>query len=185
MSKALSAIIVAAAFIFGAVAVGHSQSVKFSPYADEDGAISLPNHEVVRARWTSLGSWTVIADSAAESIHTVYTQPGSVERFRLDGKFPDGTVLVKEVREAATADMTTGRVARNGDLLHWFVMIKDAHDRYKGNPLWGNGWGWALFLADDPKTNVTSDFRDDCLTCHIPAKMTDWVYTEGYPVLNR
>ncbi len=28
----------------------------------------------------------------------------------------------------------------------WFVLIKDAKDRYPNNPLLGDGWGWALYL---------------------------------------
>ena len=29
-------------------------------------------------------------------------------------------------------------------------MIKDAKGRFPGNDLWGDGWGWALFLAKEP-----------------------------------
>jgi hypothetical protein len=31
---------------------------------------------------------------------------------------------------------------------------------------------------------VATDYKKDCLTCHIPAKADDWIYVKGYPVLN-
>jgi hypothetical protein len=45
------------------------------------------------------------------------------------------------------------------------------------------GWGWALFKADAPDVQVATDFKKDCLGCHIPAQQTEWVYVNGYPVL--
>ena len=173
------------AIVVATGAVVRGQGVETSPYVDDSGAIALPDPAIVRARWAYLGSWTVLDEDTAESVHTVYTQPGSIEQFRTHGVFPDGAVLVKEVREAETAPMTTGKVARSGEMIQWFVMIKDGRDRYMGNPLWGKGWGWALFYADDPATNVATSYRTDCLGCHVPARKTDWVYTQGYPVLKK
>ena len=185
MQPRLLAVLIAVTVVaVGAGAIVQGQGTKTSPYVDASGAIALPDPAMVRARWAYLGSWTVISDDAAESVHTVYTQPGSIERFRASGVFPDGAVLVKEVREAETAAMTTGEVARSGAMIQWFVMIKDGHSSHEGNPLWGKGWGWALFLADDPPTNAATDYSSDCLPCHVPAEKNDWVYTEGYPVLH-
>ena len=65
----------------------------------------------------------------------------------------------------------------------WFVMIKDEKGRYPGNPLWGDGWGWALFKSDAPDKQVATHYKNDCLGCHIPAQTTDWVYVQGYSVL--
>ena len=55
--------------------------------------------------------------------------------------------------------------------------------RYPGNPLWGDGWGWALYQADAPNKQVATNYKKDCLGCHVPAQSTDWVYVQGYPVL--
>jgi len=62
-------------------------------------------------------------------------------------------------------------------------MIKDQQGRFAKNANWGDGWGWALFMADDPSKNASTDYKKDCLGCHIPAKRTGWVYTEAYPTL--
>jgi len=61
--------------------------------------------------------------------------------------------------------------------------LKDAKGRFSANDLWGDGWGWALFEAKDPKRNVATNYRTDCKTCHIPAKKDYWVYVRGYPAL--
>jgi hypothetical protein len=97
----------------------------------------------------------------------------------------DGTVLVKGIHGTGAGQMTTGNVDWTTDPPHvWFVMIKDAKGRFPNNPLWGNGWGWALFKADAPDKQVATDFKKDCLGCHVPAKADDWIYVKGYPPLH-
>ena len=63
------------------------------------------------------------------------------------------------------------------------IGLKRREGQFAANDLWGDGWGWALFEAKDPKRNVATDYRTDCKTCHIPAKKDDWVYVRGYPAL--
>ena len=154
----------------------------FSPYVDSEGNISRPAD--FREKWTYLGSWVHPEDSKS-GMHNVYAEPGVAEKYKANGgKFPDGAVLVKEVLSEGSQDMTTGKGVLHGkDTVLWFVMVKDEKGRFKDNPKWGEGWGWAQFLADDPSKDVSTDYKKDCLGCHIPAKQTDWVYTYGYPVL--
>ena len=71
----------------------------------------------------------------------------------------------------------------NETIKQWFVMIKDANNRFTDNPLWGNGWGWALFKIDSLDKNSASDYKINCLGCHVPAKDKDLIYTESYPIL--
>lgn len=155
----------------------------FSPYVDSAGGIALPDPETVRARWDHLGTWAVQGEDGVAEFHAVYTQPGTIEAYREAGAFPDGAALVKEVRKAAAGSLTTGQVSWGGAEVLWFVMVKDRRDRFPGNPRWAEGWGWALFLAEDPATDVATDFRVDCMACHEPARSSEWVYTQGYPVL--
>jgi hypothetical protein len=150
----------------------------------EDGQIRLPDVPF-RTEWTQLGSWTVNGEDGAEGMHIVYAQPGVAEAYRATGSFPNGTVLIKELRGAVTEDLTTGRVSYAAELQGWFVMIKDAQDRYPNNPLWGDGWGWGFFEASSPETLITSDYKTECLSCHVPAQDTDWIYTRGYPALKQ
>jgi len=94
-------------------------------------------------------------------------------------------MVVKELFEAETGDLTTGRVSWAHDVSGWFIMVKDTQGRFEGNGLWGDGWGWALIQSDDPTTTVTEDYKAECISCHIPAKNDDWIYVRGYPVLEK
>lgn len=159
----------------------------FQIAVNDKGAIRLPEVDY-RKDWVSLGAWAVAAEEGtqgSEGIHTVYTQPGTVEAFRKTGKFPDGAILIKELFSTTTDEMTTGTVSRANDTSGWFVMIKDSTNRYPDNKLWGAGWGWAYFDAKDRINTTTTDYEADCLGCHVPVEDQDWVYVQGYPVLRQ
>ena len=147
---------------------------------DKTGNIRKPPG--FRDRYQALGTYVVL-DPKGNEMHATYASPGAVENYRSTGKFADGTVLVKEVSGTDHAQMTTGDAHWASGTKVWFVMIKDEKGRYSGNPLWGDGWGWALFKFDAPDKQVATDYKKDCLGCHIPARGTDWVYVQGYPVL--
>lgn len=150
---------------------------------DAKGNLRVP--ENYREVYQTLGSWAIAANGRAGSkqIHQVYASPGAIAAYRKTGRFPDGTVLVKEVFNAATASMTTGTVSRADTLKGWFVMVKDRKSSHPGNPLWGDGWGWSWFDARNPLKTTSTNFKSDCLGCHTPAQSTDWIYVSGYPAL--
>jgi hypothetical protein len=154
----------------------------FSPYVDEKGNISRPKD--YREKWVYLGSYVVPDEKApGYGFHDVFIQPASVEAYKRTGKFPDGTVLVKEIRKIKSGSMTTGQASWAGEMAVWFVMVKDQKGRFKNNPNWGDGWGWALFEPANPEKNTSKDYKKDCFGCHIPAKNTDWIYIEGLHTL--
>ena len=138
-----------------------------------------------RAAYEFLGTWAIAADTGGGSseLHSVYATPGTIAAFHTSGHFPDGTVLIKEVHETSTAPMTTGTVSHARTLKGWFVMVKDSKNSHPGNVLWGDGWGWSWFDAGNPTKTTSTNYRTDCLSCHVPAQATDWVYTSGYPTL--
>jgi len=152
-----------------------------------DGGGNLRVPADYRTAYQMLGSWAVAANDGPGSrqLHVVYASPGTIAAYRKDGHFPDGTVLVKEVFNTTTNDMTTGTVSRAGTLAGWFVMVKDRAGRFPGNKLWGDGWGWSWFDATDPGKTTSTDYTTDCQTCHVPAQQSDWIYTQGYPVLGQ
>jgi len=120
---------------------------------------------------------------APEEIHYTYASPGTAEHYRKTGKFPDGAVLVKEVFGTDHGLLTTGEAHWAKGTKVWFIMVKDEKGRFPGNPLWAEGWGWALYKSDTPDKQVATAFTKDCQGCHLPASSTDWVYVQGYPVL--
>jgi hypothetical protein len=147
---------------------------------DKTGNIRKPSD--FRERYQAIGTYMVLNPNGNE-MHVTYASPGTAEIYRKTGKFPDGTVLVKEVFATDHAQLTTGDAHWATATKVWFVMIKDEKGRFSDNPLWGDGWGWALFKSDAPDKQVATDFKKDCLGCHIPARGTDWVYVHGYPAL--
>jgi hypothetical protein len=153
--------------------------------ADASGNLHVPDS--YRTTYQVLGAWAVGADQGqgAKQLHVVYASPGAVAGYRKDGRFSDGTVLVKEVFEAHTAPMTTGNVSSAGTLKGWFVMVKDSKGRYPGNQLWGDGWGWSWFDAANAAKTTSTDYRADCRGCHVPAQASDWIYVDGYPPLRK
>jgi hypothetical protein len=152
---------------------------------DANGNLQVPAD--YRSTYQFLGSWAVAADQGqgSKEIHVVYASPDTIAAYRTDGRFPDGSVLVKEVFEATTGAMTTGTVSHAQKLKGWFVMVKDSKNSHSGNRLWGEGWGWSWFDASNPLKTTSTDYKVDCLTCHVPARVSDWIYVQGYPPLKR
>jgi Cytochrome P460 len=162
-----------------------SDGPKAEAVVDANGNLHVP--DAYRTTYQSLGTWAVAADQGegSKELHVVYASPGTITAYRKSGRFPEGAVLVKEVFRTATGQMTTGTVSRADTLKGWFVMMKDSNGRYVGNRLWGDGWGWSWFDAADPLKTTSTDYKTDCLPCHVPAQASDWVYVDGYPPLRR
>jgi hypothetical protein len=155
------------------------------PAVDSEGHLHVPDD--YRRAYQLLGSWAIAADDGrgSKELHVVYASPGAIDSYQKNGRFPDGTALVKEVFKTATTEMTTGTVSRADTLKGRFVMVKDSTNHYPGNPLWGDGWGWSWFDADNPTKTTSTDYRVNCKSCHVPARATDWIYVNGYPPLGR
>ena len=154
-----------------------------SSVVDAMGNLRVPEH--YRTSYQFLGSWAIASDSdkGSKQIHDVYASPGAIDAYRKNGRFPDGAVLIKEVFQATTQPMKTGTVSHADKLQGWFVMVKESKDIHPDNKLWGNGWAWSWFNSDNPEKTTSTNFKVDCLTCHVPARATDWIYVSGYPPL--
>src|SRR3979411_1101587 len=174
--------VVALAQMNGAASSGGPAGAKV---ADPKGNLRVP--ENYRTLYQALGSWAIAADNGqgSKEIHEVYASPGAIDAYRKTGRFPDGTVLVKEVFGASTSDMTTGTVSHADKLKGWFVMLKDSKNSHPGNSLWGDGWGWSWFDADKPLKTTSTNYKNDCMGCHVPETPTDFIYVQGYPSLKK
>ena len=60
-------------------------------------------------------------------------------------------------------------------------------ERQQGNssrqPVVGRRVGMSWFDADEPLKTTSTDYHTVCQGCHVPAKASDWIYVNGYPVL--
>ncbi len=192
MLKMIKAAFLIVSFCFTAITLNAGEiQESFSQYVDNKGNIILPTD--FRSTWIHLGTWVVTSTTAAgtergrfapvSGIHDVYTQPVSFRGYNKDGKWPDGTILLKEIRIMKWDDLPTGHVIYEGEPSEWFVMIRDSMGRFSENTNWGEGWGWALFKANNPKKNISTNYRNDCLGCHELARSSDLVFIQGYPIL--
>ncbi len=181
ISKALVVSLLLAGASSSSSGAGHVKSG--FDLVDKAGKIRKPPN--YRDLYQSFGSYTVIDQNGGEEMHFTYATPGTAEYYRRTGKFPDGAVLVKETFGTDHDKLTTGDAHWPVGTKVWFVMVKDSKGRFPGNPLWGDGWGWALYKADAPDKQVATDYKKDCQGCHIPAQSTDWIYVDGYPVLSK
>ena len=84
---------------------------KTEKVVDTSGNLRVPGD--YRTAYQFLGSWAVSADQGpgSKEIHVVYASPGAAAAYRKNGRFTDGSVLVKEVFETTTGAMTTGTVS--------------------------------------------------------------------------
>ncbi|GAB1261731.1 cytochrome P460 family protein [Aurantivibrio plasticivorans] len=182
LSSLLRGLAIVAILLAVHTAEAQSLASTFESLIDHKGGLRLPRQ--YRQQWSHLGSW-VIAEPMAPGagLHDVYTQPEALESYRHKGDFPDGTVIVKDVSHIESGTLTTGHAQWAGATKIWFVMVRDTADRFPGNKHWQEGWGWALFDAQNPAKNISEGFEVSCKGCHLPAAGTHWVFTHGYPSL--
>jgi cytochrome c len=122
------------------------------------------------------------AEAPGYGFHDVYTQPEVVKTFLETGQFPNGTVLIKEVRKIISRTLTTGPVVWAGDTSVWFVMIKDTKGRFKDSANWGEGWGWAC-LKPKPEHQYIQRLSGKLPSLPCAGKTNRLGYIEGYPTL--
>ncbi|WOF75412.1 cytochrome P460 family protein [Parvibaculaceae bacterium PLY_AMNH_Bact1] len=190
----VGALMVLGLIVFGASAHAEENSPPAAMHlGDGEGRIIDPDlavpSENYRETWVFLGSFSVLADEpeeGAKEMHAVYAEREAVRAYLASGIFPDGAKLIKDVYETETEYLTTGTASYAKELAGRFVMVKDSQNTKAGtSPLWGDGWGWAFYEGAEMRRTVTTDYESDCLGCHQPAQATDFLYTQGYPLLAR
>ncbi len=93
-------------------------------------------------QWVSLGK-------------NVYMYPDAYQAFAKSGKFPDGTIMVKETESGLS------------------VSLKDSQR-------FASGWAYFTFITDTAEPLPESA---GCLSCHRQNAATDHVFTQFYPAL--
>ncbi len=154
-------------------------------------AFEMSNGELVRP--TGYREWVFVGEPATPNqmnrgkaafpeLHNVYIDPGSYEAFRTTGKFPDGTILVKELLSVGATHASSGNGIFQGDFVGLEATIKST-EHFPDEP--GN---WAYFSFTNPSGGKLSSKAKpfataDCNACHASNADTDFVFTQHYPVL--
>jgi hypothetical protein len=120
--------------------------------------------------------------------HNVYIEKKNVDAYLMNGDFPEGTVIVKELTRVLSPKFPdgsrtepSGRGFFNGELNGIDMAVKDSKRFAKTN-----GWGFFTFGHHPRPYDETSDERPvaECAGCHIAnVAKTDMTWIQFYPLL--
>ncbi len=153
-----------------------SMAVKF----DKEGQLIRPENS---RKWVYVGCPVTPNDmnggkAVFPEFHSVYIDPHSYDAYQRTGKFPDGTVMVKELVSVGAKKAPSGNGYFMGDFLGLAVAVKDSK-RFPKEP---GHWGY-FGLSETGKADAEAQPTEKCNTCHQQNAAEDWVYTQFYPVL--
>ena len=148
------------------------------PAYDSSGALLRP--EGYRS-WTFVGASLGLSYANPEphegpgEFHHVYLRPEAYEAFRRTGRFPEKTVLMLELHEAAQKVAPSRHGLFEGRRVALEAAVKDTA-RFPE--------GWAYFSFGDGSQRTAKAFpRNACFDCHRQHAATDNVFVQFYPVL--
>jgi Cytochrome P460 len=157
-----------------------------------DGKMKLPTGY---REWVFLGA--PLTPNALNSgkasfpeFHNVYVEKKNFDAYQKTGKFPEGTVIVKELVllqkptfPDGSQQAPSGRGYFEGDFNGMDVSVKDSKRFAKTN-----GWGYFTFghHALPYEQTAAESSTAECAGCHIAnVAQTDMTYEQFYPVLQR
>ena len=149
-----------------------------APQYDDKGALRRPEGY---QEWTFVGASLGLsyAEGAAPDgpgeFHHTYLRPASYSEFRRTGKFPEGTVLVLELHEAAQKVAPSRHGLFEGRRVAVEAAVKDS-------ARFPEGWAYYSF-GDGSQATATAFPRGACFECHRQHAARDNVFVQFYPVL--
>lgn len=186
----------AAIFLLGAGATASEEAVAAQPSGttgtpDSEkpryttaGKLIAPSADVYR-EWIFVGTPVTPNDmndgeAPFPEFHNVYINPTSWKEWKKTGRFPNGTVMVKELTSVGSKSATSGNGYFQGEFTGLEVSIKD-HKRY---PSESKGWGYYSFGHSYPlaKEAAVREFVS-CAQCHVNNAAEDMVFSQYYPPL--
>ncbi|GIK85310.1 MAG: hypothetical protein BroJett026_07910 [Betaproteobacteria bacterium] len=139
--------------------------------AAADAGAPVPYPEGYR-QWTHVKSMQILPGhplyDAFGGVHHIYANAKAMQGYR-DGRFPDGAVIVFDLRDARTE----GSAVTAGARKVVGVMHRDAKR-------WADtgGWGFEGFKGDSrTERAVGADAKTACFGCHAPQQARDYVFS--------
>ena len=148
-----------------------------------DGKLKQP---VGYRKWVYVGEVVTPNDmndgeATFPEFHSVYMDPESFAEYEKTGKYPEGTVLIKELSSVGSKKAPSGNGYFQGEFTGLEATIKDSK-RFKDEPGY---WAYFSFGHKYPlKAEVSKSAVASCNKCHEDnVKKDDWVFSQDYPVL--
>jgi hypothetical protein len=114
--------------------------------------------------------------SAGSKFDNVFVDPASYRSFLTNGRWPDGTVLVLEIRKASTnTSINRGGHSQGTEVIGLEVHLKDT-TRFGGE-------GWAFFDAKQTGGSKPIPHTASCYSCHRDHGAVDTTFVQFYPTL--
>lgn len=104
----------------------------------------------------------------------VFVDPKSWAEFKRSGHWPDGTVMVKEMRGAESK----GSINKKGQFQADEIMAIEIHLR--DDKRFTNGWRFFEFGSDRPAQPIETSAS--CYSCHTHHGAVDTTFTQFYPL---
>jgi hypothetical protein len=151
-----------------------------APVRYQDGKLLVPSDY---RNWVFLTSGLDMSYSAAalEMGHSmfdnVFADPASFGAFLATGSWPEGAVLVKEVRLAASK----GSINQRGHFQARQVMGMEVHIKDSARFASTGGWGFFEFESEAPTALIPASA--DCYSCHREHGVVDNTFVQYYPTL--
>lgn len=164
----------------------------YMPQYNASGEMLLPPHKIWR-KWVYLGSpLTPNALNGGKAsfpeYHNVYMQPWAFDYYKRTGKFPEGTIMFKELQlTLGPAQFPDGSQAEPSGRGYFPGKFNGADVSVKDSTRFASTGGWAYFDFNhhEPKAPETkAQAKDQCAFCHIDGAKKDEVWTQFYAPLN-
>lgn len=180
MKKRLLTIVVIAVFAQFAVA----NAADFAkPTFDDKGRLNRP--DISYREWVYIGTPLTPNDlnppeAPFPEFHNVYIHPSDFHHWKRTGKFPDGTVIIKELTSVGSKQAVSGAGYFMGEFTGLEATVKDS-TRFKDEPGY---WAYFTFGHSYPLADTAEAFpAAACNGCHEASAADDFVFTQYYPVL--
>src|ERR1700741_4454254 len=108
MSLRIAFLVLTVLILAGYQQVGPQSNSSYNGCDLVDKAGNIRKPAGVRDQYQSLGTYVPTDLNGDTEMHVTYASPGAAQYYRKNGKFADGTVLVKETFTTDHAQMTTG-----------------------------------------------------------------------------
>ena len=171
------------ACVFAMALSGPVEAAQGAAKYTDKGELMMPRNY---RQWVFVGAPVTPNDmnngkAAFPEFHHVYIDPASFAAYKKSGKFPNGTVIVKELADVGAKSSASGNGYFAGEFIGVAASVKDAK-RFAKEP--GN-WAFFSFMGDGGKGLArTKEQATTALNALHPQNAAeDLVFTQHYPVL--